>query len=292
MLRHWAARGWELGKQTFRQWQEHRSAELASSLAFFGALALAGLAMAGVYIAGTWFGHGDARSQAAGNARHVAGSHNARALDTVLQHAALRHDAWIALAIGAIVFILAVAGSALQMQRAIDTIWDVDPEAAQRSEAKAAGHHVPQFLGIYALTLLLIVLLFAGAALHGLTYHTHHLPALRGMLYQALDIGASIVLLTFVFLVIFAYLPPVDIPWRKVWLGAFLSAVLYERGQFALALYFGQMDATSPYADAGAIVAVLVWLYYSAQVVLVGADFTKVLNDDAQRRGKRNTRAA
>jgi membrane protein len=92
--------------------------------------------------------------------------------------------------------------------------------------------------------------------------------------------------------VIFAYLPPVDIPWRKVWLGAFLSAVLYERGQFALSVYFGQMDATSPYADAGAVVAVLVWLYYSAQVVLIGADFTKVLNDDAQRRGKRNTRAA
>lgn len=265
---------------------------MASSLAFYGALALAGLALAGVYFAGTWFGHGDARSHAAGNAQHVAGSHNARALDMVLQHAALRHDAWIALVIGLFVFIAAVAGSALQMQRAIDTIWDVDPKSAQRSEAKAAGLHVPQFLGIYALTMLLIVLLFAGAAVHGLAHHTHHLPALRGILYQALDVGASIVLLTFVFLMIFAYLPPVDIPWRKVWLGAFLSAVLYERGQFGLALYFGEMDATSPYADAGAVLAVLVWLYYSAQVVLVGADFTKVLSGGAQRRGKRNTRAA
>jgi membrane protein len=102
----------------------------------------------------------------------------------------------------------------------------------------------------------------------------------------------SIVLLTFVFLVIFAYLPPVEIPWRKAWLCAFLSAVLYERGQFGLAVYFGQMDATSPYADAGAVVAVLVWLYYSAQVILVGADFTKVLTQGAQQRGKRNTRAA
>jgi membrane protein len=90
--------------------------------------------------------------------------------------------------------------------------------------------------------------------------------------------------LTFVFLFIFAYLPPGDIAWRKVWIGAFISAVLYERGQFALSLYLGQMDARSPYADAGALVAVLIWLYYSASVVLIGADFTKVLKEQPDRK--------
>lgn len=80
-----------------------------------------------------------------------------------------------------------------------------------------------------------------------------------------------------------AYLPPVDIPWRKVWIASFISAVLYERGQFALSVYLSQMDARSPYADAGVLLAVMVWLYYSAQVVLVGADFTKVLKERGER---------
>lgn len=292
MLKQWAARAWEIAGETFRQWQKHRSAELASSLAFFGALALAGLALIAVYGAGVWFGHGSSRAYAAGHAQHISGPHNARVLDFVLREAASRHDAWIALVAGALIFIAAIAGSALQMQRAIDVIWDAKPQSTGKSEAKAARRHAPQFLAIYGLALLLAVLLFAGATVHGLTYHTHHLPALQGVLYQALDVGVSIVLLTFVFLFIFAYLPPVDVPWRQVWLASFISAVLYERGQFGLAVYFGLMDATSPYADAGAIVAVLLWLYYSAQIVLVGADLTKVLKDRAQERGKRNTRAA
>lgn len=130
-----------------------------------------------------------------------------------------------------------------------------------------------------------------GATVHALTSHTHHLPILRGLFYQALVVGVTIVVLTFVFLFIFAYLPPVDIPWRKVWIGSFVSAVLYERGQFLLSLYLGKMDARSPFADVGALLAVLIWLYFSAGIVLIGADFTKVLRERGLRRsaaGKRH----
>lgn len=139
-------------------------------------------------------------------------------------------------------------------------------------------------VGRWPTALLLIVLLLAGATVHALTAHTHHLPLLRGVLYQALDVGVTIVVLTFVFLFIFAYLPPVDVPWRNVWIASFVSAVLYERGQFALSVYLGQMDARSPYADAGVLLAVLLWLYYSAQIVLVGADFTKALKERSERK--------
>lgn len=278
MLRNWAATVWDLVKRTAAQWFAHRSAEMASSLAFYGALGLAGLGLVAVYAAAQILGRGSAAAQTRGQTGHIAGAHNAQMIDTIIREAASRHDAWIALAAGSIVFILAVAATALQLQQAVDVIWE------QRSAVKDAKHHVPQFLAIYALSLVLIVLLFAGAAVHALTAHTHHLPLLRGLLYQALVVGLTIVVLTFVFLFIFAYLPPADIPWSKVWIAAFISAVLYERGQFALSLYLGQMDARSPYADAGALLVVLLWLYYSAQVVLVGADFTKVLKERPERK--------
>lgn len=291
MLRGWLALGTELVRGTFDQWRSHRSTELAASLAFFGALALAGLGLAAVFAAGIWFSDAQSVRHAAGTAGNVAGSENARALRTVLHAAAAGHDTWIAAVIGGIAFLLAVAGTALQLQRLLDAMWDEAGKKGAR-EARKARKHAGEFAAIYILTLLLIALLFTGAAVHGLTYHTHRLPALQGTLYQALDVGASIVLLTFVFLFVFAYLPPVDIRWRNVWIASAASAVLYERGQFALAVYFGQMNAASPYADVGAVLAVLVWLYYSAQVVVIGAAFTKTLHERQHARSKRKTHAA
>lgn len=276
MLRGWLGEAWELVRSTAGQWSKHRSAEMASSLAFYGAVALAGLGLVAVYAAAHSIGRGTAAVQARGQTGHIAGSHNAQFLDSILREAASRHDAWVALVVGAIMFLLAVTATALQLQQMIDVIWE------RGGAAKDAKAHAPQFAAIYVLALLLVVLLLAGATVHALTAHTHHLPLLRGMLYQALDVGVTIVVLTFVFLFIFAYLPPVDVPWRNVWIASFISAVLYERGQFALAVYLGQMDARSPYADAGALIAVLIWLYYSAQVVLVGADFTRVLKESGE----------
>lgn len=291
MIREWAAVVWDLVKRTFVQWQSHRSAEMASSLAFYGALALAGLALVATYVAGAMFG-GSARSNATSQAGRFAGPHNAQAVDAILRELQRPHMSWIALVVGCIIFVLAVAGTAFQLQRALDAVWDVKPEEKGNNPAGEAERHIPQFAAIFGLALLLIVLLFAGASVHALTYHTHRMPQINGVLYGALDVGVSIVLLTLVFLFIFAYLPPADIPWKKAWIGAFVSAILYERGQFALAVYFGLMDARSPYADVGAVVAVLLWLYYSAEVVLVGAEFTKALKLRADEGGKRKKKRA
>lgn len=249
---------------------------MASALAFYGAVALAGLGLVAVYVAAT-IGRG-AAGQASGAARHATGAHNAQFIDTIVREAAARHDAWIALVAGAIMFIIAVLAMSYQLQQVLEVVWN------ERRAAEDAKHHAPEFLAIFALTLVLVVLLFAGAAVHGLTEHTHRISFLQGLGYQALVVGVTIVVLTFVFLFIFAYLPPVDIAWRKVWIASFLCAFMYERGQFALSVYLGQMDARSPYADIGALLVILIWLYYSAQVVLVGADFTRALKEGSERR--------
>ncbi len=283
MLRSVARTLWDLVKRTFGQWNRHRSAEMAASLAFYGALALAGLGLVAVYAAAKILSHGSAGAQTRGQTGHIAGQHNAQMLEQVVHAATSAHDAWIALAAGIVIFVGAIAATAFQLQQALNVVWD------QRQAGKDVKRHAPQFAAIYGLSFVLVVLLFAGAAVHALTAHTHRLNLAQGLLYQALVIGVTIVVLTFVFLFIFAYLPPVDIPWRKVWIGSFVSAVLYERGQFALSVYLGQMDGRSPYADAGALAAILIWLYFSASVLLVGADFTKALKERSERRRVHST---
>lgn len=282
MIERWIGAAWNLVKATFALWQRHRSAEMAAALAFYGALALSGATLICIYVAASLLG-GHERAYAAGEVGRASGPHNAQLVDFVLREAASRHNAWIAVAAGAALFIIATAGTAFQLQLMLDVIWDTRPNEQKNKSAGTRAQRRGGFIAVYVLAFVLAVLLFAGAAIHGLTMHTRAVPILTGLLYQSLDVALSIVVLTFVFLCMFAYLPPVDIAWRRVWIASVVSAVLYERGQFALVVYLGQMDARSPYADAGALAAILLWLYYSAQVVIVGAALTHALQQAAAR---------
>jgi membrane protein len=281
-MRRWIEAAWDVVKRTFAQWRAHRSAEMAAALAFYGAIALSGAVLIAVY-AGAALAGNDVRRQAIGQVARASGSHSAQVLDAILREASNRQNAWVALVIGIVLFALATAGTAYQLQKMLDVVWETRQNTSGSRDSGDNTKRRAGFAAVYFLALLLGVLLFAGAAIHGLTMHTHQLPAMSGILYQALDLAVSIVLLTFIFLCIFAYLPHVDIPWKDVWIASFVSAILYERGQFALVVYLGQMDARSPYADAGALIASLLWLYYSAQVVVVGADLTKALKQAFER---------
>ena len=280
-----AGAAWNIVKSTFDLWRRHRSAEMAAALAFYGSLALSGATLICIYVAAAVLGRHE-RAHAAGEVARASGPHNAQLVDFVLREAANRHDTWIALAAGSALFVFATAGTAFQLQLMLDVIWDTRPRQQKSESSGSRAERGAGFLAVYALALVLAVLLFAGAAIHGLTMHTRAVPIGTGLLYQSVDVAASIVVLTCVFLSMFAYLPPVDIPWRNVWIASVVSAILYERGQFALVVYLGQMDARSPYADAGALVAVLLWLYFSAQVVVIGAALTKVLHQQAAARSR------
>lgn len=279
MLREWTSTVWTLLRETFVQWQRHRSAEMAAALAYYGVLAAAGVVLMGVYIAARVAGTPAWLTNQTGQ---YAGVGNEQVVRYLLGQAIVRHNAWIALLVGAITLVVAMVGIAFQVQRIIDAVWAEEV----RHSGKELRRNLGSFAVIFALASLYMIVLLGGAALHGLTSHTHHLPLLAGTLYQALDVGAGIVVLTTIFLCIFAFVAPVDVPWRHVWIASGLSAVFCERGEFALAIYFGQMDARSPYADAGALLAVILWLYYSAEVVVAGTEFTRVLRNHASSRAR------
>jgi membrane protein len=256
---------------------------MAAALACYAAVALAALALIAVYIAAVVAGDRGVRAFARGQAAHAAGSHNAQFVDFVLREATLRPNGWIAVVAGAIVLTAALIAAALQLQRMVDVVWR--PESGGGvSPKEEATKHAPQFALIVLVVVILGFLLIAGATIHGLMSRTHHLPFAMGIAYQGLDVIVSIGLITLAFLCTFAYLPPIDVRWIDVWPAALICAVLYERGQFALSVYIGQMDARSPYADAGALLVILLWLYYSAQIIVVGADLTKVLHARASKR--------
>lgn len=252
----------------YREWQKHRGAHLAAGLAFYGIMACAGAALVALYIVV----HDAALQQSiADSIRKTGGGTDARFVQHMMQAAALRHNSWVALAAGIILFLFAVVISSLLLKDGLDAIWD------KQEPASAALQHTPQFLAILGLSFVLVLLLFAGAGIHALAYRRHRVSMLWGVFYQGGDFVISVIVLTLLFLAIFAHVAPVRSSWKKVWLASVVSAVLYERGQFGLAFYIGQMDPRSPYADIGAFVSIILWLLYSAEVVYAGAIFTKIL---------------
>jgi len=280
-LCEWLEHLWTIVVEIYREWQARACAQLAAALALYGVLACFAISLVGLYASVQLrAGRTVDISRQAGRA---GGQADATVLAQLLQGAQSRHDTWLALAAGIVLFIAAVAISALLLQDGMNRIWDVRRgNASKHSSASEVARHAPQFLGMLLLSFALVVLLFAGAAIHALVNRTHRIGLGLGIAYQAGDFIISVGVLTLVFLFMFAYIAPVRSPWKRVWLAAFVSAVLYERGQFGLAIYIGQMDPRSPYADIGALIALILWILYSAEVVYGGAVFTKVLNRRAK----------
>ena len=282
----WLRQVWEIVLEVYGEWQARGCAQLAAALALYGVLACSAMGLVALYVAVQL--RAERTVDVPAQAGRAGGRADATVLAQLLQGAQSRHDTWIALAAGAVLFVAAVVISALLLQDGLNRIWELHGDADHNdSGTSQAVRHLPQFAGMLALSFLLVVLLFAGASIHALINRTHHVGLAAGLGYQAAVFAASVVVLTFVFLFIFAYIAPVRSPWKKVWIASLVSAVLYERGQFGLAIYVGQMDPRSPYAVIGALIALILWILYSAEIVYVGAVFTKVLD----RRGFRGRRA-
>ncbi|MDQ6930984.1 MAG: YihY/virulence factor BrkB family protein, partial [Candidatus Eremiobacteraeota bacterium] len=203
------------------------------------------------------------------------GHKSAAQIDTMVAAAGSHKSGIIATVAGVLMLILGACGLVLQLQDALNTVWDVEPD-------RTAGfmgmirERLLSFGLILGLGFLLFVSLLISAALSALnTYTSTLLPALAFVL-QVANFVFDLAILTSFFAMIFKFLPQAPVKWGDVWVGAALTAALFVIGQFLLTLYLGKMNASSPYGDAGSIIVVLVWVYYSSQLLLFGAEFTRV----------------
>jgi membrane protein len=260
-------------KQTWQAFNDDKALRLASSIAYATIFALAPLLIVVIAIGGALLG-----AQHGGHAHHVvedallnriAASAGPQAADTVrgLVSASFDKPRQSALAqiLGWITFVIGATGLFGALQDALNTIW--------RIEAVKGGWKQmlrDRLASIGALLLLALLLVASFAASGALAFAGTGLPA------AAASFVLSALLLTLVFALLYKVLPDVAIAWRDVWLGAFVTAVLFVIGQQAIALYLRVAGVASAYGASGSILVALVWIYYSAAVLLLGAEFTKV----------------
>jgi membrane protein len=182
----------------------------------------------------------------------------------------------LAVIVGTITVIIAASGAFLELQHALNTIFRVKTDPKKSGIERLILSRLRSFGLVVSIGFVLLVSLLVSAGLTALS--TRMLRSVFGdpLLIQGINVVVSLAVMTLLFGMIYRLLPDVRLAWRDVWTGAFATAVLFSVGKFLIGLYLGHSVVASSYGAAGSIIVLLVWVYYSAQVILLGAEFTRV----------------
>jgi membrane protein len=262
---------WPLLKRTAKDWSDDEASTRAASLAFYTALSLAPLVVIAVGIAGLAYGDSAARDEIMGQARSLVGQQGAATVSTVLEQSERQGDGRWATAIGFVLLLFGASGVFVALQDSLNRVFDVQPREGRGIKGIIRDRFF-SFSMVLVVGFLLLVSLILSAALSGVA---DRLGAGESVLWRALHLAVSFGVVTALFAMIFKYVPDVKLAWRDVWLGALVTAVLFVAGKYLLGLYLGRGSVGSAYGAAGSLVAMLVWVYYSAQIVFFGAEFTQ-----------------
>ncbi len=257
-----------LFKQTVSEFSSDKVPRLGAALAYYTIFSLAPLLLIAIAIAGLAFGEEAARNQVFAQLKGVLGPLAAKAVQEMVENAAKPASGAMATVIGIVTLIFGASGVFGQLKEALNTIWDVKP----KKTPGILGFIKQRFLSaamVLGMGFLLLVSLVIDAAIAAIVPH-------GAVVWEALQLIVLLGVVTVLFAAIFRFLPDLKIEWRDVWLGAFLTALLFVIGKFALGLYLGKSAVASTYGAAGSLVVLLLWVYYSAQILLFGAEFTQV----------------
>ncbi len=264
-----------LVRQTWSDYQRHNAQWLAAALAYFATFAAAPLIIVLVEIAGfVLHDHQHVIDLIFNYMQRDVGSGSQAVRQIVSSTFNQSRSGLTAQVVGWAVFVLAAIGLFSALQFALNTAWDVEPQS------RGFWHNVLQravgFAMMLLVSMLLLASLFANAALTAASSYFASLHEGLATLVKGVDFVITLALVWMLFALLFRYLPDARIGWRDVFLGAAITALLFTTGQFLLGWYLGRASVTSVYGAFGSLVAFLIWANYTAQIFLLGAEFTHV----------------
>ena len=266
---------WTLLKEAFEKWSADKAPRLGAALSYYTVFSLVPLLVLTISIAGLVFGTEAAQQAIMTQIESLVGPQSAAAIKQMLQIAQKPSSGALASAIAVVTLLLGASGVFAQLQDALNTVWGVEPKAG-RGLWGTIKDRLFSLMAVLGTGFLLLVSLVLSAALAAFgKMFQGRLPGHEGLLHLA-DLAISFGVITLLFAMMFKLLPDAKIAWRDVWIGAGLTSVLFTVGKFAIGMYLGKADVGSAYGAAGSLVILLVWVYYSSQILLYGAEFTSV----------------
>jgi membrane protein len=247
---------------------------LGAALAYYTVFSIAPLILITITLAGAIFGEEAARGQVFFHMRRLIGDTGAEVVNEMVKDAARADTGAIAATLGIVALLFGASGVFGQLRAALNTIFRVQP----KDTPIILGFLKERFLSVASVLvigfLLLVALIVDTAISAAGDFMAHRLSGGEG-LWHLVELVVSTAMITVLFALLFRYMPDLRIPWRDVWLGAIFTAVLFSIGKFALGLYLGKKATESTHSAAGALIVLLLWVYYSAQILFLGAEVTQ-----------------
>ncbi|HET7793518.1 MAG TPA: YihY/virulence factor BrkB family protein [Rhizobacter sp.] len=280
---------WRLGKDAAVAWRDDYAPSMGAALAYYTTFSAAPLLLIVVSVAGLAFGEEAARGEIFNQLRSLIGEEGALALQGLLQSVNKPAEGALATVIGVGALLVGATTVFAELQDALDRIWRAPVRDRSGGLWALLRARVLSFGMILGIGFLLMVSLVVSAALSALERWWAPLFGGWALLAQAANLVLSFGLITVIFALIYKIMPRVHVAWRDVWVGAAATALLFSIGKSLIGLYIGHSGITSGFGAAGSLAVLLLWVYYSAQIFLLGAEFTWVY---AHRHGSRQGEAA
>jgi membrane protein len=270
-------------KEAFQDWMDDNAPRLGAALSYYTIFSIAPLLLISIALAGLFFGQEAAQGRIVEQIQGLIGREAAQGVQGMIENARKPGQGIMATVFGAVMLLFGAGGAFNELRAALDVIWEIPPRKGGGIKA-IVRERLLSFGMVLVVGFLLLVSLVVSAAL-SLLEMKGEFPG-SGVILQALNIAVSIAVITVLFALIFKYLPDAHPPvaWKDIWMGAFLTSCLFTVGKFGIGLYLGRSAVGSAYGAAGSLVLLLVWVYYSAQILFFGAELTQVY---ARRHGSR-----
>jgi membrane protein len=273
-----------LVKQAGAAWIKDRAPTMGAALAFYSAFALAPLLIIVIALGHALWGMDAARRMIADQLADLVGGPAAEAIQALLHAAQQTPNGALATTVGIVTMLVGVTTLLVELQDDLDLIWKA-PKRSGNSLLSLLRARILSLAMILAIAFLLLISLIVTGALAALgTYFGSYFPGPALLFLHLSNLLFSLAGETVLFAMLYKWLPNVRIAWKDVWIGALITTILFSVGRAAIGLYLGRSAAASAYGAAGTLVVLLLWLYYSAQVFLLGAEFTCVYANFNRRR--------
>ena len=262
-------------KAAVSQWSKHSAARLGAALSYYTIFAIPPLFVIVIFVASLYFDPRDVQKELFGQVGGLVGSEGAEAIQSALKATGSHAKGLVASVVAVVTLILTATGLFIELQSALNKIWEVEPKPGLGIWG-FVKNRLLSFSLVVGIGFLLLVSLVVSAALSALAKYFNGLVPGLEMVWMVVNFFVSFGVVAVLFAMIFKVLPDVRIAWHDVWVGAVFTAALFTVGKFLLGLYLGRNSTVSAYGAAGSIVLILLWVYYSAQIMFFGAALTQV----------------
>lgn len=270
---------WDLLVGTFTGFLNDRGLKLSAALAYYTLFSIAPLLILIISLASIFYGSKAVNGQVVGQITTLVGKGAAVQIQEMIKSVTLAGKSYIAFTVGAIVLLVGATSTFIEIQDSINIIWGVKVKP-KRGWLKLLKDRLLSSSLILGLSFILIASLVVNGFVTALSDSLSHiLPSLTIILFKVVNLAITFIVITVLFGIIFKFLPDVRIKWKNVRMGALFTACLFMIGQYAIGMYINFTHQGSTYGAAGSLIVILVWIYYTAAILYLGAEFTRFYSD-------------